>query len=39
MPYSFVSCLLIDVGIVWINQLVFREYIYGILMGSSRGIT
>lgn len=39
MPYALISCLLIDVGIVRINQLVFREYIYGILMGSSRGIT
>lgn len=36
MPYFLISCLVIDVGMVGINQLVFTEYIYGILMGSSR---
>lgn len=39
MPYFLISCLLIDVGIVRINQLVFTEYIYGILLGSNRGTT
>lgn len=39
MPYFLISFLLIDVGIVRINQLVFTEYIYGMLVVSSRGIT